>query len=134
MGKRRLDDAIWEYRGLGRQLSIPLVSRSSEDRFSLDIHRSRLTLFKKWSYQNRFRGQRSPILARLDFGGSTHQNPDGQKPGRDHLHLYCEGYEDRWVYEIPIEKFPNVQNRWSPLYDFIRFCNIVEPPYLERGL
>jgi hypothetical protein len=51
-----------------------------------------------------------------------------------HLHLYREGYGDKWATRLPGDSFSNVANLWRVLQDFMRFCNIVEPPYIRRGL
>ena len=82
--KRRADDKEWEYSGLGGGISVPLTSTDGRERFHLDIRKGRINL-SKGSYQNRAR--RAYVLVRLCFGGSTHNNPDGQRLGPRHIHL-----------------------------------------------
>ncbi len=74
------------------------------------------------------------VLARLDFAGPPHRNPDGEEVGSTHLHLYREGYGDKWAYPVPAERFPNLRDPWLTLDDFMRYCRIVEPPRIRRGL
>jgi hypothetical protein len=30
--------------------------------------------------------------------------------------------------------FPDMNDLWRTLEDFMRYCNITEPPFIERGL
>ena len=129
--KRRSDTNHRDYPGLGGRISVPLTSMDGRERFVLDLHRSQINL-AKGTYQNR--GRHDAILARLDFGGPPHRNPDDEEIGSPHLHLYREGFEDKWAFPVPLDRFPNLHDRWQTLADFMRFCNIVEPPYIQRGL
>jgi hypothetical protein len=74
------------------------------------------------------------ILARLDFGGPPHRNPDGEEIPCPHLHLYREGYGDKWAVPIPVDRFPNVNDLWLTLQDFMDYCNVIEPPQIIRGV
>lgn len=129
--KRRVDATQWAYPESGGPLSIPLISTDRREQFVLDIRRSRIDL-TKGTYQNR--GRRVVVLARLDFGGSPHRNPDGNKVESPHLHLYREGYDDKWAFPVPSDRFADLNDAWQTLVDFMRYCNIVEPPIIRRGL
>jgi len=74
------------------------------------------------------------VLVRLDFGGHPHRNPDGEEILSPHLHIYKEGYGDKWAIPVPTDRFPNMDDLWKTLEDFMRFCNITEPPFIEKGL
>ena len=74
------------------------------------------------------------VLVRLDFGGAPHRNPDGKELACPHLHVYHEDYGDKWAMEIPKDKFPNLLALWQTLQDFMRYCSIIEPPFIQRGL
>ena len=130
MEKRRRDDTQWDYSGLG-QLTLPLVSSDRRESFLLDIRRSRIKLTKS-TFQNRAR--QLAILARLDFGGAPHRNPDGQEIASPHLHLYREGFNDKWASPVPLDAFPNLQDFWNTFEDFMVFCNVVAPPLISRGV
>jgi hypothetical protein len=129
--KVRVDDTEHEYPGLGGKLQIELNSRDKREHFLLNISRGRIEI-RRGTYQTRARG--TVILARLDFGGAPHRNPDGVEIGTPHLHLYREGYGDKWAFAVPTESFPNTDDRWQTLHDFMRYCQVEEPPRIVRGL
>ena len=123
MEKHRTNMTEWTYPDLGRRATVPLVSTSRRERFFLDLWRAGINL-RKGTYQSR--GRQVVILARLDFGGAPHRNPDGEEIGSPHLHLYREGFGDRWALPVPLDRFPNFPDPWLTLADFMRFCNVVE--------
>ncbi len=129
--KRRIDATEWDYPGSGGVITIPLVSTDQREPFLLDIRRARIGL-AKGTYQNR--GRQVVVLVRLDFGGAPHRNPDGEEVGSPHLHLYREGFDDKWASPVPSNRFADLDDLWRTLEDFMRFCNIVEPPVIRRGL
>lgn len=129
--KQRVDETRWNYPDLGGKITIPLVSTDGREEFLLDLHRARVNL-AKGTYQNRSR--QVVVLVRLDFGGAPHRNPDGEEIGSLHLHLYREGFGDKWAFPVPSDRFSDMGNSWQMLQDFMQFCNIVEPPIIRRGL
>ena len=131
LDKRRVDETVRTYPGMGGGISIPLVSTNGREKFFLDLRRGRVNL-AKGSYQNR--GRHTVILVRLCFGGSPHVNPDGRPVGSPHIHLYREGYGDKWAYPPSDAAFPNMSDQWKTFQDFLGFCNIVEPPFIQQGL
>ena|SRR5579872_4183508 len=131
MQKRRTDDREWQYPGTGGSVTVPLESIDGREDFLLDVRRARIDLVKR-TYQNRARSV--VVLVRLDFGGRPHRNPDGEEIASPHLHIYREGFGDRWAYPVSAERFPNIQDAWLTVYDFMEFCNIVEQPTFIRGL
>ncbi len=131
MEKRRADKNQWNYPAFGEHVTIPLVSTDGREAFLLDLHRARINL-TKGTYQNRSR--QVVVLVRLDFGGAPHRNPDGEEIGSPHLHLYREGFGDKWAFPVPSDRFSDVENSWQMLQDFMRFCRIVEPPIIQKGL
>ena len=133
MEKLRTDLTNYTYPGVGGKISVPLISKNGQEQFILDIRRARASLKKtKGTYQNR--GRRIFILARLDFFGAPHRNPDGEEIGTPHLHLYREGFGDKWAEKVPCEYFPNLHDPWLMLKDFMDYCNITEPPKISPGL
>jgi hypothetical protein len=131
MPKVRVNDDTWDYPGGGGYLIVPLASQDKREQFLLDISRGRIDL-QKGKYQNRAR--QIVVLVRLDFGGAPHRNPDDQEMPCPHLHLYREGFGDKWAVAVPADKFPNIDDLWQTLQDFMRFCNVVDPPAINRGL
>ena len=68
------------------------------------------------------------ILARLDFGGAPHRNPDGEEIASPHLHVYREGFGDKWAFPVPTDTFTDLADLWRTLQNFMHYCNIVELP------
>lgn len=131
LAKHRVDATQWAYPDLGGAISVPLVSADRREQFLLDLRRGRIDL-AKGTYQNR--GRHVVVLVRLDFGAAPHRNPDGEEIGSPHLHIYREGFGDKWAVPVPGDRFADLTNPWRTLEDFMRFCNIVEPPIIRRGL
>jgi hypothetical protein len=132
MEKHRVTDDRWEYPDLGGSVNIPLVSVDRRENFTLDLYRGRIDL-AKGSYQSRSR--QVIILIRLDFGGQPHRNPNGEEVASPHLHVFREGYGDKWAIPAPLEKFPLIDSdRWQTLIDFMVFCNVTKQPIVQKGL
>ncbi len=131
MHKHRTDNTVHTFPDLGGRLSVALMSTDRTESFLLDVSRGQLDL-RKQKYQNRAR--KTIVLARLDIGGRPHRNPDSSTVDSPHLHLYREGYHDRWAYPVPEDRFPDLADPHRVLDDFLRFCSVVDPPFFERGL
>ncbi len=131
MEKHRVNDDRWDYPGLGGAIFVPLISVNKRENFLLDISRGKIDLLKG-TYQNRAR--QVIVLVRLDFGGQPHRNPDGEEIVSPHLHIYREGFGDKWAALIPADKFSDLSDLWQTLEDFMRFCNITRTPLIQRGL
>ena len=124
--------AMEKHRASDDRYSFPLGGRSDKrEQFLLDISRGLIDL-GRGKYQNRAR--QVVVLVRLDFGGSPHRNPDGEEIGSPHLHIYREGFGDKWAIPLPADRFPRITNLRSTLDDFMQFCNITLPPNIESGL
>jgi hypothetical protein len=131
MEKRRVDDTRYDFPMGGQSVGVPLQSADRREHFLLDLHRARINLAKV-KMQNRAR--QVVVLVRLDLAGAPHRNPDDTEVPAPHLHLYREGYGHKWAYPVPPEHFANLDDVWCTLEDFMRYCHIVEPPIIERGL
>lgn len=131
MEKHKAEDTAYEYPALGGSVRVPLHSPDKRENFFLDITRSHIKL-SKGTYQNRARGV--VILARLDFDGPPHRNPDDEEVPSPHLHLYREGYGDRWAMPLPAERFTNPGDPWMMLVEFMQFVNVTVLPDIQRGL
>lgn len=90
-----------------KPVSVPLVAPDiSGVAFSLDVTQKRIVLKLKCQ----LRCTTEPVvLARLDFA-SPHRNPDGTAVGVPHLHIYREGYGDKFAYEVPPGMLKNPDN------------------------
>jgi hypothetical protein len=129
MEKHRTSDDFHRFDAI--RLEIPLLSADHREHFLLDIGRGRINLLKV-TFQTR--AKQTVILARLDFGGQPHRNPDGQEISCPHLHIFREGFADKWAEPLPAEHFTNPDDSRALFGDFLRFCNVTRPPVIEYGL
>lgn len=131
MEKHKIDESTYDYPSLGGGIRVPLESSDKRELFTLDITRSQIKL-TKGTYQNRARGV--AVLARLDFEGAPHRNPDDEEIECPHLHIYREGYGDRWALPLPAGRFTDPGDPWLLLLEFMQYVNISVPPDIRRGL
>lgn len=116
---------------LGGKLSVPLLCINKREAFNLDITRGRIDLLKE---TKQLRSRQVIVLLRLDLGGAPHRNPDDEEIPSPHLHIYREGYGDKWAIPVPVEAFKNLANRWQTLLDFMIYCNITQTPNFQPGI
>ena len=128
--KHYLDNDRFVFTGLGDALRIPLFSDDRQEEFMLDLTRGRIAITKN-TLQNRAR--KTIVLVRIDLGGAPHRNPDGEEVPAPHIHLYSEGYGDKWAYPLP-DHFTDASSLRTTFDEFIRFCNIVTQPNIQWGL
>lgn len=112
-----------------------LAAVAGREKFILDVLRGTLRL-TRLTLNERVRA--SIVLARLDIDGRPHTNPDGSSVGRSHLHVYREGFEERWA--IPLHEVKGPDGRLLLPEDpthaqlfgaFCAFCNIESPPLVQ---
>jgi hypothetical protein len=66
----------------------------NNNRYIIDVARGRIK-FNKVTYQTRY--NKSLILIRVDIDGPPHDNPNGEEIPCPHIHIYREGYDDKWL-------------------------------------
>jgi hypothetical protein len=131
LDKYRMNDDAVPMPDLGKKLSLELQSMDKRENFKLDVNRSFVSI-SKLTLQTR--GRVMVVLARLDIDGAPHRNPDDKQLECPHIHLYREGYGDKWAFPVPKEHFKDLCDRWQTLQDFMKFCNIVSTPQFDRTL
>lgn len=131
MEKHRVDATRYMFPPTGGKLTVPLQSPDRREHFLLDVSRGRLDL-QKAKYQERAR--QVVVLVRLDLGGPPHRNPDDEEVPSPHLHLYREGFSDKWAFAVPVDAFPRLADLYATMDDFMRYCRVTDPPLIERGL
>jgi len=107
-----------------------LHSSDPREDFLLDVQQASIALLKA-TYQLRARSV--VVLARLDFG-RLHTNPDGARVGDPHLHVYREGYHDKWAFQPDETRFDSPSDLVASLKSFMLYCNVVDPPEVLRRL
>lgn len=120
----------FKYPTLGGKLNIQLSSNDKNEDFILDITRSHISLSKN-TFQNRARGV--IILLRLDLNPAPHRNPDGKVVTGNHLHVYKEGFGDKYAYPLP-EEFIDCKGINDFLDTFMDYCHIINKPIIEEDL
>lgn len=120
-----------EFLGLGRYARAPLISVDEREKFILDVRRGRVDLLKG---TNQLRARQVIVLLRLDYHGPPHRNPDDEVIDCPHLHVYREGFADKWAQPLPDGVFSNLDDHWQTVQDFMQHCNVTAPPNFQRGL
>ena len=120
MEKQRVDNTTHSFPILGGSLVVPLISANGRENFLLDISQGRIDL-AKIKYQNRAR--QVVVLVRLDLNAAPHRNPDGEEISCPHIHIFKEGFGDKWALQVP-EKFSDISDPQQSLEDFMKFCNV----------
>jgi hypothetical protein len=110
--KRFVDDQDWTFPAAGERIALPLTSLDKREHFMLDVTRAQIKLTKA-TFQNRAR--QAIILMRLDLDGPPHRNPDGNEIPCPHLHIYREGFGDKWAMPAPIDRYPDTLDLFSTL-------------------
>ncbi len=65
----------------------------------------------------------TPLVRACLDPDAVHPNPDGTKIKGAHIHLYRQGYKDRFAYPLSEKGFTNTEI--VPfLKEFLKFCNI----------
>ena len=50
---------------------------------------------------------------RLDLDGPPHRNPDEAEIPCPHLHIYSEGFGDKWAMAAPADRYSNTLDLFS---------------------
>ena len=108
------------------------AARADEkEEFLLDMQRGRISL-NKATFQNRAKD--IIVLVRLDLAGPPHRNPDDEEIHCPHIHIYIEGFGDKWAETISIKTFSNTSDLMITVIDFMNFCNITKQPNIQGSL
>jgi len=109
----------------------PLEADDPKERFIFDLQRSSIRL-TKLTTQNRARV--SIVLVRLDSDGAPHTNPDGKRIDDSHLHIYREGWDDKWAYPLDPKVFTGTEDHAKLLAEFCEYCRIGDLPVIQVAL
>jgi MoaA/NifB/PqqE/SkfB family radical SAM enzyme len=133
MGKIPEDpSAAYLFPQQGDKLVIPLVSDDHREEFKLDVNRSgRIHVQLRVTHQ--LRARQVVQLVRLDVGGPDHANPDGEVVPCPHLHVYREGFGDKWALPVPPE-FSDLTDIAAIFNDFAIYCKVLRMPSVNFPL
>ena len=74
------------------------------------------------------------MLARIDIDAAPHRNPDDIEVPGTHIHIYREGWGDKWAQPLPADKFPPPHDLMTLIYSFCSFCSIIQPPVIQGSI
>ena len=103
-----------------REITAPVTG----DNFMLDFYRGRIE-FKKFSLNKRYR--KTVVLVRYCSHGS-HTNPDDTRFDGPHLHLYREGYDDKYAVDVVTIGATSSSSVAEVLEKFLAYCKIKPVP------
>jgi len=135
MEKVCTDSKDYSISGVGDKVNIELESTDGQEKFRLTIIRGRINV--EQVNMNNLARQSLPLV-RIDLNGPDHKNPDGEIIACPHIHIYREGFGDKWAVLLTDQRFEfvfsDVSNTWQTLQDMYIFCNISKPPNIKKGL
>ena len=129
--KQRVNDDQNTYPDAGNFLEVLLTSLDEKEQFKLTIQPGKFNFYKT-SDQLREKTT-NIILARLDLGNVVHRNPDDELIIGPHIHIYKEGYADKFARPINTDIFTDPTDPWTTLQEFMTYCNITIKPTIIRG-
>ncbi len=105
-------------------------SIESKELFLLDFYRGNIEI-TKYTINKRYR--QTIVLLRYDNGG-RHTNPDGEKFVGPHIHLYKEGYNDKFAYPVSVVDIKETDSMELVFTKIMYFCNIKRMPSIEISM
>ena len=111
------------------QWSRDVVSVDKREIFILDFYRGYFEV-KKYTYNSRYR--QSIVLARLDSMG-RHTNPDGEIFEGPHIHIYTEGFDDKFAYPVSKIGLDDKFEIDEGLSTLLKYINVEDIPTIKRS-
>ncbi len=121
-----------DFPAMGTSLVLDATDFEEREQFKIDVQRKGMRRVAKCTFQERY--QQTEILLRVDVDGPMHENPDGDVVPCPHLHVYREGFADKWAYPLPSDKFPDPANLELTLKSFLKYCVIEVVPQVQRTM
>ena len=115
---------------MGSAVLLEATDLDEREQFKFDIQRRGMKKAGKCTFQERY--HQTEILVRVDIDGPPHDNPDGETIPCPHLHIYREGYADRWAVPLPIDAFSDPTNLELTLRHFLKYCHVESIPQVQR--
>tara|TARA_R110002124_G_scaffold56746_2_gene159775 strand:- start:146 stop:583 length:438 start_codon:yes stop_codon:yes gene_type:complete len=100
---------------------------NSKNIYLLDFYRGSFEL-TRYTYNKRYR--QSLILLRYDSRG-RHTNPDGVTFDGPHVHIFREGFNDKFAYPISDLNIEDTNSIDEVLDKLLQFCNVIKRPVIN---
>ena len=107
-----------------------LTAPETKEKFLLDFRRSGFEL-AKYKYNKRYR--QTIILVRYCNTG-RHTNPDGAEFNGAHVHLYREGFDDKFAFPISEVGVGDNDRMNIVLEKLLKFCSVTSTPMVTPPL
>ncbi|MBQ8985383.1 hypothetical protein IJ076_02425 [Candidatus Saccharibacteria bacterium] len=119
LDKRFVDEATVS---LKENWTKDIESKTTRDKFQLDYRRSKIEI-RKYSFNHRTRT--SIVLVRY-CSLKRHTNPDGKVFEGPHIHLFCEGYDDKIAFSVKdvLSIDPETSSKEDILAALLDYCHI----------
>lgn len=134
MLKKLKNEGSFEFPCFGVCKQLELDGIGNKEKFIIDINRKGRIKISKCTFTERYR--KDEILLRLDIDGPPHTNPDGVEIFSNHLHIYKEGFEDRYAIPIPNTIFTDSTDLVKTLIEFLQYCKVinVDRLFIQGGM
>lgn len=124
--------------GQNEKNSVSVSDVNGYEKFILDVNRKG-SFENKCTIQTRYINEGTTIIVCLDINGPEHMNPDGRILSRNHIHIYKEGFEDKYAYDLDEFDWDLFQNIFSLILLFADYCRYnkikeTELPYPVSGV
>jgi hypothetical protein len=106
----------------GKYLTLEIQSDDETEKFIIDVNRKGSLKITKCTYQTRYK-KTIPLL-RVDIDGQPHTNPDGTEIPCPHIHIYREGFDDKWAFPLEEHIATNPEDLLMVLMDFLSYNHI----------
>jgi len=107
-----------------------ILSKDRSEQFILDCYRGSFEV-KKFTYNKRYR--QSIVIARLDSMG-RHTNPDDSVVVGPHVHLYTEGFGDKFAYPISSINLSDPFTIEEGLLSLLTYFNVTNIPSIQTAV
>jgi hypothetical protein len=130
--KQFVDRATIQFPLPGQASKWEVKSEDGRESFFIDAQRKGKIKRSKCTFMERYRV--IEVLLRLDIDGPPHDNPDGTEVPCPHLHVYREGFADKWAYSVPSAVFTDTLDLVKTLREFLEYCKVQDIPAIQKGI
>jgi hypothetical protein len=129
LAKHFVEASQIDFPGFGESLEREVTSDVGHEDFVIDVNRRGKTKQTKCTYQKRYAV--TDIIFRLDIDGPPHTNPNGEFVPCPHLHIYREGFADKWAFPVTASLFSDTTKLVKTFREFLSMCNIHDLPEIQ---
>lgn len=124
--EKQFEDRCVELPQRGKKKVFSVISCCQNEKFFIDTDRKGKIELSKSKLQNRHVASKEPLI-RIEIDCPPHTNPDGESTSRNHIHVFKEGYDLSWAFDLDDFHdvlFKNIHEFNQVFVDFCALCNI----------